>query len=365
MTTMKTTVALAGALFVGLAIADPTPDTNGPPAWYLENIRFMTADGGTWIADNTPYQSDAEPWDAYGLEWTSGPGGYSMSGRLFGIRAAERSDSDFWLFSQYWDPARQKAVVQQYGWGTVGLGSLISGEESGDTILEQTMTGTDGSSSNAGHRTTNPSHNVQISTSYDIDESGEWTERRTYRWLRRAPGRADWPTVAAGEPEAGAGLMAGKRDTGRTIEFRIVVDGSPEEIFHRWTDSDASTRFFGNRATIEPRPGGIYEIGFDSPTRGRAGPVGTKVLRYEPPSLLFFEWEMPKFIDHLNSHPLPTWVELRFERFGVDGQTEIHFFHRGFGDGPDWDQGYVFFLRNWFDVLYRLKELQSATVSEG
>jgi len=167
-------------------------------------------------------------------------------------------------------------------------------------------------------------------------------------------------SVTASEPEHVAKLMAGKQDTGRAIEFRIVVDGSPEEVFHMWTDCEASTEFFGSSATIEPRLAGLYEIGFDTPTGERAGTIGTKILRYEPPSLLFFEWEMPKFIGHLNRRPFPTWVELRFERLGNEDQTDIHFYHRGFGDGPDWDQGFEFFQRNWFEVLYRFKLRQAS-----
>jgi len=167
-------------------------------------------------------------------------------------------------------------------------------------------------------------------------------------------------SAAASEPESVANPMAGKQETGRVIEFRVVVDGSPEEVFHMWTDSAASTEFFGSSATIEPRLAGLYEIGFDTPTGKRAGTMGTKILRFEPPSLLSFEWEMPKFIDHLNSRPLPTWVELRFERFGPEDQTDIHFCHRGFGNGPDWDQGFEFFQRNWFEVLYRLKQRQAS-----
>jgi len=174
-------------------------------------------------------------------------------------------------------------------------------------------------------------------------------------------GTASLPSsVTASGPENIANLMVGKHDTGRAIEFRIVVDGSPEEVFHMWTDSAASTEFFGSSATIEPRTAGIYEIGFDVPGGERAGTIGTKILRYEPPSLLFFEWEMPKVIGHLNSRPLPTWVELRFEMFGDKDQTDIHFYHRGFGEGPDWDQGFEFFQRNWFEVLYRLKLRQAS-----
>lgn len=150
-------------------------------------------------------------------------------------------------------------------------------------------------------------------------------------------------------------LMQGKQDTGRVIEYRVVVNGRPDEVFALWSDADATIGFFGIGAKIDPRPGGLYEIEFSSPTGEPAGPRGTRILRYEPPTRLWFEWEMPRSVGHLNTRPVPTWVELTFEPFGDAERTEIHLFHRGFGEGTDWDTGYDFFLRNWFEVLFRLK----------
>lgn len=151
--------------------------------------------------------------------------------------------------------------------------------------------------------------------------------------------------------------MAGKTDTGRAVEFRVIVHASPKDVYSLWTDAQESTRFFGSDASIELRLTGLYEIVFDGPSGERLGPRGTRILKIDPPHQLSFEWEMPKFIDELNARPLPTWVELQFAPFGDDGQTEIRFAHRGFGQGESWDRGYAFFQRNWFDVLYRLKRM--------
>jgi len=173
-------------------------------------------------------------------------------------------------------------------------------------------------------------------------------------------------TPAAGEPPSKyESLMQGKHDTGRTIEYRVIVNGKADEVFDFWSDSAATTGFFGIGATIEPRQGGLYEIVFSSPTGEPAGPRGTRILRYEPPQRLWFEWEMPRTIGHLNTRPLPTWVELTFEPFGSGEKTEIHLLHKGFGQGADWDTGFDFFLRNWFEVLYRLKQQQDHAQPAG
>ena len=157
----------------------------GPPDWYLENIEFLTADSGTWIADNSAYQSGEEIWDSYVIEWQAGPGGYSMFGRMYGIASGERSEASFWLFSQYWDPIEKMAVIQQYGWGIIGIGSLEQDAEDGTVLIRQKFSGFDGTLSHRAHRTSNTSDTVHRTISYDIDADDHWVVRRTYDWVRQ------------------------------------------------------------------------------------------------------------------------------------------------------------------------------------
>jgi hypothetical protein len=182
---MKYAIGITIAMFCASLAANDSADSAEPPGWYLENIQFLTADGGTWIADNSAYKSDDDVWDAYVIIWRTGPGGYSMSGRMFGVANGERSKMDFWLFSQFWNPVRKVAVVEQYGWGTIGIGTLTQGRDQGDAVVEQTFAGFDGVSTRKGHRSTNPSNVSQITTSYDIEDDGQWIEKRTYEWKRQ------------------------------------------------------------------------------------------------------------------------------------------------------------------------------------
>lgn len=152
-------------------------------------------------------------------------------------------------------------------------------------------------------------------------------------------------------------LMAGKVDTGRTIELAVIVDGSPERLFEIWSTAEGVESFFGRQGRIEPRVGGLYEIRFGPRPDGKlAGPRGTRILRFEPGTALDFEWEMPQFAKELNKTPLPTWVEVRFEQYSpAPEQTLVRVAHKGFGTGEAWDRSYDFFQRNWFEILFRLK----------
>jgi len=192
------------------------------------------------------------------------------------------------------------------------------------------------------------------------------------RRLREGP--IDWakpleavpPHVTAGAP-AERQRLPGVARSDRLIELVVVVDGPVDRTFDLWSTSDGADRFFGSGSTIEAREGGLYEIEFGLRPDGEvAGPRGTRILRYSPPDTLAFEWEMPFFARELNRRPLPTWVELRFESFGEDpDRTQVHLVHHGFGRGDAWDRSYVYFQRNWFEVLFRLKRYCATEADEG
>ena len=167
--------------------------------------------------------------------------------------------------------------------------------------------------------------------------------------------------TAPGEP------FAGKAKTGRSIAIELLVDGTPDQIFENLVTADGVRQFFGSGSNIERRVGGLYEIDFGRRPDGTVpGPRDNRILRYEPPRELDFEWMMPVFADELNTRPLPTWVEIRFEPFGADGdRTLIKFFHHGFGEGEAWDRSFSFFQRGWFDILFRLKVHRSYFVFSG
>ncbi len=162
----------------------PAPASAAPPQWYLDDVEFLTRDGGRWIASNEQYQSDDEPIEAYGIEWKKGYAN-SMTGRLFGIMNGEET-GDYWRFRQYWHPGEQKAVVEQFGFGgVIGVGHLWNEGEKNKT--EQSFYALDGSVNEQGHIAQNPDNDTHVTESFDIVD-GEWKPRRIYTWKRDAAG---------------------------------------------------------------------------------------------------------------------------------------------------------------------------------
>ena len=151
-----------------------------PPTWVHED---MARTVGVWIADNSEYQSETEPFDHYGIEWTWGLGEKFIHGRLFGLTGGEEAGT-FWEFIQFWDPAKRKVMVYQFGSdGTVGKGELEWIDEHSTRLLQR-FSSRDGSTFLSGHETTTIG-NEQTGHSFTVDENGTWTPRRTYFWIKQ------------------------------------------------------------------------------------------------------------------------------------------------------------------------------------
>jgi hypothetical protein len=154
-----------------------------PPAWFLEEVKRTTSGGGRWIADNSAYRSPDEPADQYGLEWRSGLGGTSMTGRLFGLSGGKEI-ATYWQFLVFWHPGRQTAVMLQINaTGVVGEGTMVEAPQG--TAAEQVFSTPAGGTSRIRHESV-----VRGDERYDRSfdwVDGAWRARRSYTW-RRSPG---------------------------------------------------------------------------------------------------------------------------------------------------------------------------------
>jgi hypothetical protein len=179
----STAIVLLLILCAGSVLSEESRPQGAAPEWFLQEIATLTAGSGRWIADNSEYQSEQEPYDAYGTEWTASFDGTTMSGRLFAIKDG-RETGPFWEFRQYWHPGHEEAMLEQFGWGgTLGIGTMWS--EGGKTKSDQTFYTIDGGISRSGHVSHFPGSDIHITKSFDI-EGDEWISRRTYTW-HRAP----------------------------------------------------------------------------------------------------------------------------------------------------------------------------------
>jgi len=164
--------------------ADPAP----APQWHLDDIEFMTRDGGRWIASNADYQSENEPFEIYAMEWKKGYAN-SMTGRLYGIRDGKET-GDFCRFRQYWPPGKGQAILEQFGFGgAVGIGPVT--HDGAISVIEQTFYPPKGQANIVGHKSRNDkATDSHLTDSFTIVD-GEWRPNRSYEWRRMPTEKED------------------------------------------------------------------------------------------------------------------------------------------------------------------------------
>lgn len=150
------------------------------PKWLLEEWGHLTQGSGIWIADNTTYKTNEEPFDSYRLEWKWGLGHNGIVGTLSGIVAGKEPVA-FWELRTFWHPGEAKALAEQFsGNGTYGVGEIQKESDSTNKMLQSFFT-LQGQSYQVGHisQTSTEEH---TSTSFSINDSGSWIPDRTYVW---------------------------------------------------------------------------------------------------------------------------------------------------------------------------------------
>lgn len=153
------------------------------PQWIIDDWEFRAQGDGIWVADNSKYRSEEEPFEAYGIEWKWGLGKKSLTGRLYCIQDG-KDVRTVWTFLDFWDVQYSKLKLTQVGGdGTVGQGTMWL-EEDGSTKSIQNFISPDGSSFTSGHQAKNINDESHIS-SFSV-EGNEWKPRRSYVWKNSA-----------------------------------------------------------------------------------------------------------------------------------------------------------------------------------
>ena len=109
------------------------------------------------------------------------------------------------------------------------------------------------------------------------------------------------------------------------IERTVELAHPPERVWAALTTPEGLSAWFGDEATIDPRPGGAGQMTWSS------GPtVAMRVERVEEPRVFAFTWqvtELPK------DDPRRTYVEFTLEP--IARGTRLHVVETGFAQLPD------------------------------
>ncbi|HEX3962652.1 MAG TPA: SRPBCC domain-containing protein [Trebonia sp.] len=109
------------------------------------------------------------------------------------------------------------------------------------------------------------------------------------------------------------------------IERSVELAHPPTKVWSALTTSEGLSAWFGDKATIDLRPGGAAEMTF-----GSGLSVDMRVERVEEPTVFGFTWRLP---DLPEDDPRRTYVEFTLEAMGAG--TRLRVVETGFAQLPD------------------------------
>ncbi|MBV9581003.1 MAG: SRPBCC domain-containing protein [Chloroflexi bacterium] len=109
------------------------------------------------------------------------------------------------------------------------------------------------------------------------------------------------------------------------IERTVELAHPPARVWAALTTPDGLAAWFGDRATIDLRPGGAAQLTFRSGLT-----VDMRVERVDEPTVFGFTWRLP---DLPEGDPRRTYVEFTLEAAG--GGTRLRVVETGFAQLPE------------------------------
>ncbi len=142
----------------------------------------------------------------------------------------------------------------------------------------------------------------------------------------------------------------------REIVHETVVALSRARVWSLWSSAEGLTSWLVDRAKVELRPGGAYEIHFmtEAP-EGSQGSEGCRVLSFVRERMLSFTWNAPPHLPRTRWEH--TWVVVELE--DVPGGTRVRVTHTGWpasglAQEPQWEETFAYFDRAWRGLLQTL-----------
>lgn len=122
------------------------------------------------------------------------------------------------------------------------------------------------------------------------------------------------------------------------------------DVWHAWTTKEGLEGFLCEKATVELRPGGPYEILFsvDAP-EGQRGSEGCQTVDVVPENRLTFTWNSPPSLPEVRTSRTNVIIELKPSEDGRE--TTVRLLSIGWGTGEQWEASYRYFEAAWTTVL--------------
>ena len=108
-----------------------------------------------------------------------------------------------------------------------------------------------------------------------------------------------------------------------SLERELTIAASPETVWEFLVDPDKATRWMGETASFDARPGGVYRVGV-IPGHTSSG----EFVELDPPRRLVFTWGWEPGAEGENAVP-PGSTTIEIELVPEGDGTTLRFAHRG------------------------------------
>jgi len=148
----------------------------------------------------------------------------------------------------------------------------------------------------------------------------------------------------------------------KIIQIEIELNCDISRAFELFTVNEKLESWLPEKAEVEPKVGGKYELFWDPQNREINSTIGCKITSIKKDKFLSFEWKGPeRFQSFLNFCDPLTHVVVVFSSSSYDPHsTTLFLFHSGWRDGPEWQKAQDYFEKAWSGALTSLNEKLSS-----
>ncbi|KKN49762.1 hypothetical protein LCGC14_0639570 [marine sediment metagenome] len=141
------------------------------------------------------------------------------------------------------------------------------------------------------------------------------------------------------------------------IQLRVEIDCDITTAFDMFTENKLLERWLTNKAEVELKVGGKYELFWDPDNREDNSTIGCKTTGFENDKFISFDWKGPlQFKSFMNfADPLTHVIAFFSQEKNNPNKTIIHLFHTGWRKDPEWQEARNWFERSWESAFKVLK----------
>ncbi len=142
------------------------------------------------------------------------------------------------------------------------------------------------------------------------------------------------------------------------ILIKEEIDCDISTAFDLFITNELLERWLTEKADVDPKVGGKYELFWEPENRERNSTIGCKITGIKRNKFISFEWKGPvDFQSFMNIADPLTHVIVFFSHKDKDpNKTMIYLFHTGWRKDAEWQKARNYFENAWLKAIQGLKD---------